>query len=389
MDFTLSEEQQQLYKSLVAFARDVVEPEAGARDKEGRFDRVVWDACGEVGLTGICISEEYGGGGAGALDTGLALEALAYGGHDAGLGLSMGAHLVIGSKPIDLHGTSEQKAKYLPKLASGEWIGAFGITEPDAGSDTASLTSRGVRDGDHWILNGTKTFITNGPVCDVFTVVVRTDPDASAGAGMTAFVLDADTPGLSVGPPDRKMGQRGAKTADVIFQDCRVPASAIIGGIAGRGFATAMKVLDRGRLHISAVCVGAAERLLNDALTFAMTRRQFGAPIAEFQLIQAMLADSRTELYAAKSMVTDAARRRDAGEAVSLEASCCKLFCSEMVGRIADRAVQIHGGAGYMSDYPVERFYRDVRLFRLYEGTSQIQQLVIARNMIRKHQDEL
>ena len=377
----------QITETIDRFVRDRLIPAEAQVDEDNAIPTDIISEMRDLGLFGLSIPEEYGGLG---LTMSEEVElTFRLGRASPAFRSLIGTNNGIGSQGILLDGTDQQKQKWLPRLASGEIIGSFALTEPDSGSDAASISLSAQPDGSDFILNGTKRYITNAPIAGLFTVMARSDSTLQGAKGITAFLVEADTPGLSVGLPDRKMGQRGAKTADVIFQDCRVPASAIIGGIAGRGFATAMKVLDRGRLHISAVCVGAAERLLNDALTFAMTRRQFGAPIAEFQLIQAMLADSRTELYAAKCMVTDAARRRDAGEAVSLEASCCKLFCSEMVGRIADRAVQIHGGAGYMSDYPVERFYRDVRLFRLYEGTSQIQQLVIARNMIRKHQDEL
>jgi acyl-CoA dehydrogenase len=216
--------------------------------------------------------------------------------------------------------------------------------------------------------------------------MARTDPVKRGAGAISAFIVEKDTPGLTLGKIDKKMGQRGAHTCDVVFENCRVPAANVIGGKEGVGFKTAMKVLDKGRLHIAAVCVGAAERMLDDALRYAMERQQFGQPISEFQLIQAMLADSKAEIYAARSMVLDAARRRDDGEDISTEASCCKLFASEMCGRVADRSVQIHGGAGYISEYAAERFYRDVRLFRIYEGTSQIQQIVIARNMIKAAQ---
>ncbi|WP_436644470.1 acyl-CoA dehydrogenase family protein [Microbaculum sp. FT89] len=291
----------------------------------------------------------------------------------------------IGSQAIVMDGTPEQKDRYLPRLASGEVIGSFALTEPDSGSDAASITTSARRDGDGYVINGTKRYITNAPEAGVFTLMARTGAREDGADGVTAFLVDRDTPGLAVGKPDKKMGQRGAHTADVVFQDCRVPDSAIVGGVEGRGFKTAMKVLDKGRLHIAAACVGAAQRLLEESLAYAAERRQFGRPIADFQLIQAALADSRTEIYAARAMVLDAARRRDLGENVSADASCCKYFASEMVGRVADRAVQILGGAGYMAEYPVERFYRDVRLFRIYEGTSQIQQLVIARSLLREH----
>jgi acyl-CoA dehydrogenase len=274
----------------------------------------------------------------------------------------------------------------LPRLASGELISSFCLTEPDAGSDAASLKTSAVRDGDHYVINGTKRFITNAPHAGIYTVMARTNPDIKGAGGISAFIVERGTPGLSLGKIDQKMGQKGAHTCDVIFENCRVPASQLIGGVEGVGFKTAMKVLDKGRLHIAAVCVGAAERMLEDALNYALERKQFGKPIAEHQLIQALLADSKAEIYAARCMVLDAARQRDEGRDVATEASCAKMFASEMCGRVADRAVQIHGGAGYVSDYAIERFYRDVRLFRIYEGTTQIQQLVIARNMIRAAQ---
>jgi acyl-CoA dehydrogenase len=283
-----------------------------------------------------------------------------------------------------MDGTEEQKQKYLPKLAAGEIIGSFALTEPDAGSDAASLRATARRSGNTYVLNGTKRYITNAPEAGLFTVMARSDPEKKSASGISAFLIEPGTPGLRIGPIDKKMGQKGAHTADLILEDCRVPASQLLGGREGQGFKTAMKVLDRGRLHIASVCVGVAERLIRDSLRYAMERVQFRKPIVEFQLIQAMLADSKAEAYATRCMVLDAARRKDAGEDVNTEAACCKMFASEMVGRVADRAVQIHGGAGYIADYGVERFYRDVRLFRLYEGTTQIQQLVIARNMIRE-----
>jgi acyl-CoA dehydrogenase len=279
-----------------------------------------------------------------------------------------------------------QRDDYLYPTVRGERSSAMAITEPGAGSDAASIRTSAVRDGDFYILNGSKRYITNAPEASIFTVMARTDPAKRGAGAISAFIVEKESPGLSLGKIDRKMGQRGAHTCDVVFENCRVPAANIIGGREGVGFKTAMKVLDKGRLHIAAVCVGAAERMLDDALRYALDRRQFGQPIAEFQLIQAMLADSKAEIYAARCMVLDCARLRDLGRDVSTEASCCKLFASEMCGRVADRSVQIHGGAGYMSEYAAERFYRDVRLFRIYEGTSQIQQIVIARNMIRAAQ---
>ena len=335
----------------------------------------------ELGLFGLSVPEAYGG-------LGLTMEeevliALELGQTSPAFRSLIGTNNGIGSQGIVMDGTEAQKRHYLPRLASGELIGSFALTEPDAGSDAASLRTTARRDGDAYVINGTKRYITNAPEAGLFTVMARTDPDEPGARGISAFLVDASLPGITLGRLDRKMGQKGAHTCDVIFDNCRVPADALLGEREGTGFKTAMKVLDRGRLHIAAVATGVAERLIHEALTFATQRRQFGKPIAEHQLIQAMLADSRCEAYAARSMVLDAARSKDAGDDVGLQASCCKLFATEMVGRVADRAVQIHGGAGYMAEYAVERLYRDVRLFRIYEGTSQIQQLVIARRMIR------
>ena len=338
----------------------------------------------ELGLFGLSIPEEYGGLALTMEEEVLAAFEIARA--SPAFRSLIGTNNGIGSQGIVIDGTEEQKRHWLPRMASGEVIGSFALTEPGAGSDAGSLSTTAVRDGDHYVINGSKRFITNAPEAGVYTVMARTDSSNKGAGGVSAFIVERGTPGLALGRIDRKMGQRGAHTCDVIFDNCRVPAHAIIGGKEGMGFKTAMKVLDKGRLHISAVCVGAAERMLDDALRYAMEREQFGQPIAGFQLIQAMLADSKAEIYAARSMVLDAARRRDNGEDVATEASCCKLFASEMCGRVADRAVQIHGGAGYVSDYAAERFYRDVRLFRIYEGTSQIQQLVIARNMIKAAQ---
>jgi acyl-CoA dehydrogenase len=270
-------------------------------------------------------------------------------------------------------------------MATGEIIGSFCLTEAEAGSDAGSLRTSARRAGDSYILNGSKRYITNAPLAGLFTVFARTNPKSSDARGVSAFLVEGGTAGVSLGRLDAKMGQKGAHTCDVIFEDVRVPAEAIIGGSKNenQGFKTAMRVLDRGRLHISAVCVGIAERLIADSLAYAMDRKQFGQAISEFQLVQAMLADMRTEAFAAKCMVEETARRRDAGHDVSIDAACAKMFGSEMVGRVAVKAVQIHGGAGYMEEYRIERFYRDVRLFRIYEGTTQVQQLVIARGMIR------
>jgi acyl-CoA dehydrogenase len=341
----------------------------------------VVDEMRRLGLFGLSIPEEYGGLGLSMSEEAAVLFELCQ--TSPAFRSVHGTNNGIGSQGIVIDGTEAQKRKYLPLLATGEIIASFALTEPNAGSDAASLRTTARRDGNDWVINGTKRFITNAPEASLFTVMARSNPAIKGAGGISAFLVEAPNPGLKLGKRDRKMGQRGAHTCDVIFEDCRVPADALLGGEEGQGFKTAMKVLDRGRLHLSAVCVGIAERLLRDSVRYAREREQFGQPIAEFQLVQAMLADSRTESYAARCMVLDAARRKDAGEVISTEAACCKYFASEMLGRVADRAVQIHGGAGYVADYGIERFYRDVRLFRLYEGTSQIQQIVIARNVVR------
>lgn len=336
----------------------------------------------ELGLFGLSIAPEFGG-------LGLTMEeevrvVFELGQTSPAFRSLAGTNIGIGSQAIVLAGTDDQRARYLPKLASGELIGSFALTEPDAGSDAMALRLSAERDGDGYVLNGTKRYITNAPIAGLFSVMARTAPERRANS-ISCFLVEAGTPGLSIGKPDKKMGQAGALTSDVVFDNCRVPATALLGGEEGNGFRTSMRVLDKGRLHISALCVGIADRLLSDAVKYAMERKQFGQPIAEFQLIQAMIADSQAELYAARCMVLDAARMRDRGENTTMQAACAKLFSTEMVGRVADRAVQIHGGAGYMSEYAVERFYRDVRLFRIFEGTSQIQQLVIARETIKAH----
>ena len=334
----------------------------------------------ELGLFGISIPTEYGG-------LGLTMEeevlvCIELGQTSPAFRSTIGTNVGIGSQGLVMFGREDQKREWLPKLASGEAIASFCLTEPGAGSDAASLRTTAIRKGDHFVVNGTKRFITNANKASVFTLMARTDPANKGAGGITAFFVPANLKGITIGKPDRKMGQQGAHICDVIFEDCHVPASCMLGQ-EGHGFRVAMQVLDRGRLHISAVCVGVSERLIRDAAKYALERDQFGQKIAEFQLIQAMLADSKTESYAARCMVLDAARKRDAGDNVTMEAACTKYFASEMVGRVADRAVQIFGGAGYVTDYGVERFYRDVRIFRIYEGTSQVQQLVIAKNLLR------
>ena len=346
----------------------------------------------EMGLFGLSIPEEYGG-----LGLTMAEEvrvALEFGRTTPAFRSVFGTNVGIGSQGLVMAGTDEQKARWLPGIASGEIVTSFCLTEPGAGSDGASVQTRAVLEGDVYRLSGSKRFITNADKASLFTVMARTGGEGAKG--VSAFLVPADLPGVRVGRPERKMGQQGAHVCDVHFDEVPVPAANRLGE-EGEGFKIAMRVLDRGRLHISAVCVGICERLIADAVGYAVERRQFGRPLSDFQLIQAMIADSKTEAMAARALVFEAAELKDRadqelvrgtssppyGQPITLEAAAAKYFASETVGRVADRAVQIFGGAGYIADYGIERLYRDVRLFRIYEGTSQIQQLVIARETIK------
>lgn len=335
----------------------------------------------ELGLFGLSIPEAYGGIGLSMSEEAAIIRELTRA--SVVFRSVIGTTVGIGSQGIVMDGTEAQKQAWLPRLARGEVIASFALTEPNAGSDAASLQTIARRDGDSYRISGTKRFITNAPRAGMFTLMARTEPEVKGAAGISAFIVPAETPGISFGKPDKKMGQKGAVTCDVNFDDCVVPADAIIGGVPGTGFKTAMKVLDRGRIHIAAVALGMCDRLIDMSLRYASERRQFGQPIADFQLVQGLLADSKTDALATEALLRSVAAKFDRGEKVSLDASALKYFSSEAVGRIADRAVQIHGGAGYMAEYKVERFYRDVRLLRIYEGTSQIQQIIIAREMLR------
>jgi acyl-CoA dehydrogenase len=335
----------------------------------------------DMGLFGLTVPQEFGGLGVSMSEEAqiifeMGRTAFAY---RSVIGTTVG----IGSQGIVMDGTMEQKVEWLPKLASGEMMASFALTEPNAGSDAASIKTTATRDGDVYRLNGTKRYITNAPRAGMFTVMARSEPGVKGAAGISAFILPAGTPGISFGKNDKKMGQKGTITCDVIFDDVIVPAANIIGGVPGRGFKTAMKVLDRGRIHLSALASGMCQRLVNESVSYAVDRQQFDQPIATFQLVQGMIADSRVDAFASWVMTKDVAARFDEGEKVSPDVAATKYFASEALGRVADRAVQIHGGAGYMADYKVERFYRDVRLMRIYEGTSQIQQTIIAKALLR------
>jgi acyl-CoA dehydrogenase len=336
----------------------------------------------ELGLFGISVPEEYGGLGCTMAEEAAIIREITRA--SVVFRSVIGTTVGIGSQGIAIDGTEEQKREWLPRFASGEAIACFGLTEPEAGSDAGSLRTVAIADGENYRISGTKRFITNAPRASVFTLMARTAPDVKGAAGISAFIVPADTPGISFGKPDKKMGQKGAITCDVMLDDVVVPASSIIGLVPGLGFKTAMKVLDRGRIHIAAVSMGMCDRLIGMALNYALERKQFGRRIADFQLIQGLLADMKVDMLTTEALMNAVAAKFDAGKPVSLECSALKYHASEAVGRIADKAVQIFGGAGYMAEYKVERFYRDVRLLRIYEGTSQVQQMIIAKQMIRQ-----
>jgi len=375
-----------LLSTVQRFVRERLIPAENQLEEHDEVPQELIDDMKEMGLFGLTVPEEFGGIG---LSVSQEVQVNFELGRTAPAFRSVfGTNIGIGSQGILMDGTPDQKADYLPRVASGELIMSFALTEPDAGSDAASLKTSAKADGDFYVLNGTKRFITNAPRAGAFTLMARTGgPGAS---GVSSFIVPADLPGIKLGKKDKKMGQRGTMTCDVILENVRVPAANIIGGVPGQGFKTAMKVLDRGRLNISAVACGMARRVLDESARYARERKQFGKRLGEFQLIQAMLADSQAELLAGWALVREVAQRFDQKPAhvsdsnVSMRVSCAKLFCTEMAGRVADRGVQVHGGAGYINEYPVERFYRDVRLLRLYEGTTQIQQIIVGRELMNR-----
>jgi acyl-CoA dehydrogenase len=334
----------------------------------------------KLGLFGHSIPEEYGG--AGLTTEELAMVNIEVSQVATTFRARFGGNTGIASESLVVDGTPEQKRRYLPLLASGEVTGCFALTEPDAGSDATALQTLAVRDGDYYVITGRKCFITNAPIANLFTVFARTDPQSKGARGVTAFLVERGAPGLSTPAAYRKMGQHGSPVGEVVLNQVRVHESAIVGGVAGQGFKTAMKALNKQRINLAGLCVGPAIRLVDEMVRRAQTRRQFGQPVGEFQLVQQMIAESNTEVHAARALVLETARKRDDGIDVTMEASMCKLFASEMCGRVADRAVQLFGGSGYIADNVAERFYRDVRLFRLYEGTSQIHLTNIAKRTL-------
>ena len=366
-----------------AFVRDCWHP---IENKIELLDEVPADIVKELqqrGFFGWSIPLAYGGLGLSTEE--LILAAFEISQASVALRARVGTNTGIGSEALVADGTEDQKQRWLPRMATGELTGCLALTEPDAGSEATNVQTTASLQGEHYILNGRKCYITNAPIADVFTVVARTEEGSKGSAGLSAFIVERNTPGLRTGPAYKKMGQAGSPVSDVYFENCAIPTANLIGGKEGVGFKTIMKVLNKQRLHLSALCTGPAIRMLDLAIEHTQKRQQFGQPVGNFQLLQAMVADSQTEIYAAKSMILEAARARDRGEDVALTASMCKYFASEMCGRVADRCVQMFGGAGYIADFsPIERYYRDVRLFRLYEGTSQIHQMNIAKHVLRE-----
>ena len=372
------------FKQLLAEVRHFVRTECipleASIDQDDKIPEALVQRMRELGLFGHSIPEAYGG--AGLTSEELSLVNIEVSQAATTFRARFGGNTGIASESLVVDGTEVQKQRYLPRLASGEITGCFALTEPEAGSDATALRTVAVRDGDGYVISGRKCFITNAPIACLFTVFARTDAAAKGAAGVTAFLIERGTPGLSTPPAYRKMGQHGSPVGEVVLENCRVPASAIVGGQTGNGFRTAMKALNKQRINLAGLCIGPAIRLVDEMVERASTRKQFGQPVAEFQLVQQMIAESNVEVHAARALLLETARKRDDGEDVTMEASMCKLFASEMCGRVADRAVQIFGGGGYIADNVAERFYRDVRLFRLYEGTSQIHLVNIARRTV-------
>lgn len=381
MEFKFTEEHVMLREMVKKFVDKELRPIAEKIDKEKQIPKEFIKRMGELGLLGVPFPEEYGGAGMGKIGYCIVSEEISRG--CGSTATFLGAHTSIGTTPIYLDGTEEQKKKYLVPLAKGEMIGAFALTEPNAGSDAAAIEMSARRDGDYFILNGTKQYITNGNIADIVITIAVTDKALGPKGGVTAFIVETKTPGFSVGKIDEKMGIRGSGTAELIYQDVKVHKDNVLGKV-GYGFLTAMKTLDVGRLGLGAGCLGGAKEILDISTKHANTRVQFGGPLSEKQAIQWMLAEMATLIYATESMVYRAAWMADQGMRFSREAAICKLFSSEMLGKVADMGVQIHGGLGYMEEYPMARYYRDARIHRIFEGTNEIQKLIIAREIIKK-----
>ncbi len=382
MDFALSPEHDALRRMIREFAENEVAPIAAEIDREHRVPMDVLRKLGETGLLGVCFPQEYGGMEAG--ETGYCILMEELGRVCTSTATNVGAHIGIGAMAIHLDGSEEQKRKYLTPLARGEKFAAFGLTESNAGSDAANISTRAVRDGDEWVINGGKIYITNGGYADIITVMAVTDPTLGARGGITAFIVETDWPGFEVAREEDKMGIRGTSTAELVFDDLRVPHENVLGKV-GEGFVTFMKSLDMGRLTLGAACLGGSQAALDWSIDWARTREQFGEPLAHKQSIQWMIADMATELEALRSLVYRVAWLVDTGQPFTRLAAMCKLYGSEVASRAIDRAVQIHGALGYSRDYPIERAFRDARIAEIFEGTNEIQRIVIASRLFREH----
>lgn len=377
MDFGLTEEQQQIQKMVREFAESEIRPNLAKWDEEQHFPVDKFKQAGELGLLGVTLAEEYGGAGLSYVDYVNVIEEL--GVIDSGFALSVAAHNSLCTGHIYIAGNDEQKHKWLPKLTSGEWIGAWGLTEPGSGSDAAGLRTTAVKDGDEWVLNGTKNFITNASYANIAVVLAVTDRESKRP--VTAFAIEMDRKGIKAGKKENKLGMRVSDTAELILEDCRVPSSNILGQI-GFGFIDAMRVLDGGRISIGALAVGIARGAYEAARDYSKQRMAFGKPISDFQAIQFMLADMATEIDAARLLCYRAATIKDRGERVTQFSAMAKLYASEVAVRATEKGVQIFGGYGFVKDFPAEKYYRDVKLCTIGEGTSEIQRMVIARNLL-------
>lgn len=375
MNFTLTEEQEMLRKMVRDFAKNEVEPTAAERDEEERFDREIFDKMAELGLTGIPWPEEYGGIGSDFVSYVIAVEELSR--VCASTGVTLSAHISLASWPIFKFGTEEQKKKYLTQLASGEKLGAYALSEPGAGSDVSSMRTQAKLDGDHYVLNGSKVWITNGGVADIYVVFAKTDQE-QGNRGISAFIVEKETPGFSTGKKEKKLGIRSSPTTELIFEDCKIPKENLLGG-EGQGFKVAMMTLDGGRNGIAAQAVGIAQGALDESVGYAKEREQFGKPIAQFQGVSFKIADMATEIEASRLLTYQAAYLESEGLPYSKASAMAKLFAGDTAMKVTTEAVQVHGGYGYTKDYPVERYMRDAKITQIYEGTQEIQRLVIGR----------
>lgn len=382
MNQTLTFEIEQMKQMIRNFVEKEIEPLAQKIEEDDEIPQSLVEQAKDLGLFGMSIPEEYGGIGLNVVGKAVVLGEL--GRSSNGFATLISAHTGIGSVGLVRLGSETLKRKYLPDMAVGKKIGAFALSEPGAGSDATNLSTIAEKRGDKWILNGTKHFITNAPVADVFTVFALTDREKGAKGGITSFLVEKDFPGLIIGKVDKKMGLKGSHTAQVIFEDCEVPEENVIGDV-GMGYMSALKILGEGRVGLAARAVGSSEKLIELSASYAQERKQFGKPIADNQAIQWMLADMATETEAARMLMMKAAQMIDDGKKAIKEASMAKLYASEVFNRVADQAVQIHGGMGYVSDYPIERFYRDARITKIYEGTSEVQRILIARNVLKEN----